>query len=79
MREDGPKRPLWDVIYEMFWGRKSYRARNKIGVSQGLAVGRVQTFRRILRRRQMVCISSVIVVRELTMKASLSYAFELIA
>ena len=40
------KRPLWDVIYEMFWGKKSYRARNKIGVSQGLAVGREQTFRR---------------------------------
>lgn len=33
----------------------------------------------ILRRGQTVCISSVIVVRELTMKASLNYAFELIA
>lgn len=33
----------------------------------------------ILRRGQTVCISSVIVVRKLTMKASLNYAFELIA
>lgn len=73
------KRPLWDVIYGMFWGKKAIGLDLRLVYHRGWRWERYKHSGGILRRGQMVCISSVIVVRELTMKASLNYAFELIA